>query len=118
MTHIKGRARRRLHIRKKIVGTKDRPRLSIYRSTGNLNAQLIDDLEGHTLFSLSTLSPHLKDKSKIWGNVKGAAEFGEIFAQEAVGKGFKKVVFDRGGYLYHGRIKIFADSCRKKGLDF
>lgn len=118
MTHISGIERRHLHIRKKIVGTKERPRLSIHRSVKNLNAQLVDDLKGHTLFSLSSLSPAIKDKSKTWGDVKAAAIFGEAFAEGAVKKGFRKVVFDRGGYLYHGRIKAFADACRKKGLEF
>jgi len=116
MTHVRGRQRRHLHIRKRIVGSRERPRLSIHRSINNLNAQLIDDLKGHTLFSLSTLSPLCEGKMRSWGNVKAALLFGEIFAEEAVKKGFSKVVFDRGGYLYHGRIKVFAESCRKKGL--
>lgn len=118
MTHISGRARRHLHIRKTIVGTKEKPRLSINKSVNNLNAQLIDDLKGHTLFSLSTMSKTIRSKVPYGGNIKGAVAFGEIFAEEAAKKGFSKVVFDRAGYLYHGRIKAFADACRKKGLAF
>ena len=118
MTHIKGRERRRLHIRKTLIGTGQRPRLSISRSLKNLNVQLIDDIKGHTLFSLSTGTKELKGKLPGGGNVKGAAAFGEIFAEAATKKGFSKVVFDRGGYLYHGRVKAFAESCRKKGLVF
>lgn len=118
MTHISGRLRRHLHIRKRIMGTGQRPRLVVTRSIKNLNAQLVDDIKGHTLFSLSTQSAALKDKGINGGNVKGANLFGELFAEEAVKKGFSKIVFDRGGYLYHGRIKAFAESCRKKGLVF
>jgi len=118
MTHIRGKERRHLHLRKKVVGTKEKPRLSIHRSINNLDAQLVDDLNGHTVFSLSTLSPTLKDKTKSWGNVKAATIFGEVFAEEAAKKGFSSIVFDRGGYLYHGRVKAFADACRKKGLKF
>lgn len=118
MTHIKGKELRHLRIRKKIIGTKEMPRLSIHRSVKNLDAQLIDDLKGHTLFALSTRSPKLKGRAPSWGNVKGAVVFGEIFVEEAVKKGFTKAVFDRGGYLYHGRIKAFAETCRKKGLKF
>ncbi|MEI8176454.1 MAG: 50S ribosomal protein L18 [Candidatus Omnitrophota bacterium] len=118
MTHIKGRIRRHLHLRKRITGTAERPRLSIAKGVRNFNAQLIDDTTAHTLFSLSTLSSTFKDKSVTGGNVKAAAILGEIFAEEAIKKGFSKVVFDRGGYLYHGRIKAFADACRKKGLNF
>lgn len=118
MTHIKGRLRRHLHIRKTIVGTKEKPRLSLNKSAKNLRAQLIDDLKGHTLFGLSSLSEVCEGKAPTWGNVKGAVLFGEIFAEAAAKKGFSKVVFDRGGYLYHGRVKAFADACRKKGLIF
>ncbi|MCM8782754.1 MAG: 50S ribosomal protein L18, partial [Candidatus Omnitrophica bacterium] len=96
----------------------ERPRLSIQRSIKNLNAQLVDDRKGHTVFALSTLSSLLKDKAVSWGSVKGAAIFGEVFAEEAGKKGFSNVIFDRGGYLYHGRIKAFADACRRKGLKF
>ncbi|MCX5715345.1 MAG: 50S ribosomal protein L18 [Candidatus Omnitrophica bacterium] len=109
MAHVKGRIRRHFSIRKKIMGTKEKPRLSINRSVNNITAQLIDDIKGHTLFALTTNSKAFKGKAKSWGNVAGASAFGDIFAEEAVKKGFSKVVFDRGGYLYHGRIKAFAD---------
>lgn len=118
MTHISGKERRHLHIRKRIIGTGERPRLSVHRSVKNLTAQLIDDLKGHTLFLLSTQDKSAKNKTVNGGNVKGAGVFGERFAEEAAKKGFSKIVFDRGGYLYHGRIKAFAEACRKKGLIF
>lgn len=118
MTHIRGKERRHLHLRKRIIGTSQRPRLSVHRSIKNLTAQLVDDLKGHTLFLLSTQDKSVKDKVASGGNVKGAGIFGEQFAEEAVKKGFSKIVFDRGGYLYHGRIKVFAEACRKKGLVF
>jgi len=118
MTRVRGRKRRHYHIRKKIVGTKEKPRLSLYRGINNITAQLIDDLDGRTLMSLSSASKGLKGKVKSWGNVEGAVKFGEIFAEEAIKKGFSAIVFDRGGYQYHGRVKALADACRKKGLQF
>ena len=118
MTHINGKQRRHFHLRKRVIGTNEKPRLSIHRSIKNLNAQLVDDLRGQTLFALSSLSSKLKGKASSWGSVKGASIFGELFAEEAVKKGISKIVFDRGGYLYHGRVKAFADACRKKGLKF
>ncbi|MFH1848526.1 MAG: 50S ribosomal protein L18 [Candidatus Omnitrophota bacterium] len=118
MTHAKGIIRRHLHIRKRVIGTEVKPRISLSRSLANMYAQLIDDLNHKTLFAVSTKSPAFKEKMKYGGNVKAASLLGEIFAQEAAKKGFSKVVFDRGGYLYHGRIKAFAESARKNGLTF
>jgi len=118
MKKLKGIARRRKRIRKKIVGTKERPRLSIARSNQNLYTQLIDDLNGRTLLSLSTASPDVKKAVKYGGNVKAAKALGESLAKQAKEKGITKVVFDRSGRLYHGRIKALAEAARKGGLLF
>jgi len=116
---VTSRERRHLVIRKKVVGTKEKPRLSIYRSLNHLYAQLIDDTTGATLAALSTASPSLKDAvKKDAGNVKGASALGEAVAALCKTKGITKVVFDRSGYLYHGRVKALADAARKGGLVF
>jgi large subunit ribosomal protein L18 len=119
MAQYSGRTRRRKHIRKRIIGTTERPRLTVKRSLNNLNAQFIDDIDGRTLLGLSTFSPKLKEnKDLVKGNIKQATAFASIVAEEAKKKGIKKVIFDRAGYLYHGRIKAFADAARKAGLEF
>ena len=117
---VKSEARQRRHrrIRKYMVGTAEKPRLCIYRSTRNLNAQLVDDIKAKTVISLSTLDEGLKAGHKTGGNVKAAAALGELLAKHAKDKGIATVVFDRGGYLYHGRIKAFAEAARKAGLKF
>jgi large subunit ribosomal protein L18 len=113
------REKRHNRIRKKISGTKERPRLSVYRSIKNLYAQLIDDTAGATLLSLSTSSPQLRERlKKDSGNVKGAAALGSALAEECKKKGIEKIVFDRSGYLYHGRVKALAEAARKGGLKF
>jgi large subunit ribosomal protein L18 len=108
--------RQRIHarIRVKLSGTADRPRLNVYRSLSHIYAQVIDDQKGETIVSASTLAL----KSKTGGNVAAAKEIGKAIAQRAVEKGIKSVVFDRGGYLYHGRIKALADAAREAGLEF
>lgn len=95
-------------MRKKIKGGPERPRLAIYKSHRNIYAQLIDDARGATLISSSVAG----------GNVKSAVSLGEEFAKQAIAKDIKKVTFDRGGYLYHGSVKAFADAARKAGLEF
>lgn len=116
---ISGRQRRHRIIRKKISGSKERPRLNVYRSLNHLYAQVIDDMAGKTLVSLSTNSPDIKDKlKKDAGNVKGAAALGTALAEICKKSGITKVVFDRAGYLYHGRIKALAEAARKGGLAF
>jgi large subunit ribosomal protein L18 len=95
-------------------GTPERPRLNIYRSLNHIYAQIIDDTQGCTLVSASTLS----SKQKTGGNIAAAKEIGKQVASKAIDKGIKKVVFDRGGYLYHGRIRALADAAREAGLDF
>jgi large subunit ribosomal protein L18 len=106
--------RQRIHdrIRRKLSGTAERPRLNVYRSLNHIYAQLIDDQTGTTLASASSI------KLKTGGNVAAAKEIGKAVAEAGVEKGIKKVVFDRGGFLYHGRIKALADAAREAGLDF
>jgi large subunit ribosomal protein L18 len=108
--------RQRIHarIRRKLAGTAERPRLNVYRSLNHIYAQVIDDQKGVTLVSASTMAL----KVKTGGNVAAAKEIGKAVAELAVEKGIKKVVFDRGGYLYHGRIKALADAAREAGLEF
>jgi large subunit ribosomal protein L18 len=108
--------RQRIHarIRRKLTGTTERPRLSVHRSLNHIYAQVVDDQTGETLVSASTLAL----KAKTGGNVAAAKEIGKAIAERAVEKGVKKVVFDRGGYLYHGRIKALADAAREAGLEF
>jgi large subunit ribosomal protein L18 len=106
--------RTRIHrrIRRKLAGTAERPRLNVYRSLNHIYAQVVDDQTGTTIVSASTI------KAKSGGNVAAAKEIGKTIAGLAVEKGIKKVVFDRGGYLYHGRIKALADAAREAGLEF
>ncbi len=115
------RQKRHTRVRKRVIGTPERPRLNVYRSTNNIYAQVIDDLAGRTLASASTLDASLRkgksDKS-AGGNVGAAQSVGQMIAERAKAAGITKVVFDRGGYLYHGRIKGLADAARENGLDF
>lgn len=116
---IEGRERRHRRIRKAVQGDKERPRLSIHRSTGHLYAQVIDDTIGKTLLSVSTLSPDIKEAvKKNGGNVKGAGILGAAIAEKCKKAGITKVVFDRAGYLFHGRVKALAEAARKGGLSF
>lgn len=114
----KKRKLRHLRVRKKIMGTPERPRLNVFRSSKNIYAQVIDDFQGHTLASASTLDPQLKESGIYGGNVEAARKVGELIAERAKEKGIEKVVFDRGGYVYHGRIKALAEGAREGGLDF
>ncbi|QNI30954.1 50S ribosomal protein L18 [Alloacidobacterium dinghuense] len=108
--------RQRIHtrIREKMTGTPERPRLNVYRSLNHIYAQVIDDSKGVTVVSASTKAAKLK----TGGNIAAAKEIGKLVAERAQEKGIKKVVFDRGGYLYHGRIKALADAAREAGLEF
>jgi large subunit ribosomal protein L18 len=110
--------KKHLRIRNKIAGTQARPRLNVYKSTKHIYAQVIDDVSGTTIVSASTLDGALKDKLKSGGNIEAAKAVGKLVAERAVEKGTKEVVFDRGGYLYHGRIKELADTARANGLEF
>jgi len=116
---LEGRERRHKIIRKKISGTGEKPRLSVYRSLSNMYVQLVDDTAGNTLAALSTNSPAIKEKvKKDGGNLKGAVLLGTAVAELCKEKGITKIVFDRSGYTYHGKIKALADTLRKGGLSF
>ncbi|MGI5876262.1 MAG: 50S ribosomal protein L18 [Dethiobacteria bacterium] len=110
--------RRHLRVRKKIFGTAEKPRLSVYRSLNHMYAQIIDDNSGNTLLSVSTLDPSLREQIAIKGNKEAARLIGETLAKRALEKGIEQVVFDRGGYLYHGRVQALAEGARSKGLKF
>ena len=122
---IKTKRDRRLRIalrqRKRIAGTAERPRLRVFRSTSHIYAQVIDDMNGQTLASAASTEPTLKTvftKTTRGGNIAGAKALGKTIAERLQEKGIKRVVFDRGGYLYHGRIKAVADAAREAGLEF
>jgi len=115
---LSGRLRRKLRVRKKVRGTEERPRLNVYRSLKHMYAQIIVDTRGETLVSASTLSRELRGKLKSTGNVEAAKEVGRLIAKKALEKGIKKVVFDRNGFLYHGRVKAVAEGAREGGLEF
>jgi large subunit ribosomal protein L18 len=112
------RLKRKQRIRKKISGDGARPRLSVFRSDKHLYLQLVDDVQGQTLAAASTLSGELKDKLAGLKKSDAAKEVGKLLAAKAKAQGIQKVVFDRNGFLYHGRIKAVADSCRENGLEF
>jgi large subunit ribosomal protein L18 len=112
------RLKRKSRIRKTLSGTNSRPRLSVFRSARHIYAQIIDDLQGVTLVSAGSLSPELKDKLGGLKKIDAAREVGKLLADKAKSKGIEQVVFDRNGFLYHGRIKSLADSCRENGLVF
>ncbi len=120
MTLSKDRARKKRHqrVRKKIRGDAQKPRLNIYRSLKHIYAQIIDDSSGHTLVSASTNSSAFKEKNISSGNIEAARLLGEILAEKALQQGIEQVVFDRGGFLYHGRVKALAEGARNKGLKF
>lgn len=112
------RQKRKTRIRKSIFGTPDRPRLSVFRSARHMYAQVVDDTAGKTLVAASSLDKSFKEKARF-ENKRAAAEFiGQMLAQRALDKGIKKVVFDRNGFLYHGRIKALSEGARKAGLEF
>jgi large subunit ribosomal protein L18 len=113
----KSRKKRHLRVRKHVIGTPDRPRLNVFRSSKHVYAQVIDDTNGKTLASASTLDAELKEAGN-GGNVEAARKVGELLAKRAKDKGVESVVFDRGGYLYHGRIQALADAAREGGLQF
>lgn len=114
------RLRRRLRVRKRVVGSAQRPRLSVFRSARHIYAQVIDDADGRTLAAASSLSPELRGATAASGKRKAEAakRVGQLVAQKALARGVRQVVFDRGGYLYHGRVKALADGARDAGLEF
>ncbi|MFH1858535.1 MAG: 50S ribosomal protein L18 [Candidatus Omnitrophota bacterium] len=112
------RAIRHQRVRRRVIGTTQRPRLSIHRSLKHFYAQLVDDIAQKTLFSCSTLGKPFREGAKGKKGVELTSELGRIFATEVKSKGCSEVVFDRGGYPYHGQVKAFAEACRKHGLVF
>ena len=112
------RTRRHIRVRRKISGTAERPRLCVYRSNTNLYVQIIDDVSGITLASASTLDKDVKAACEKTNNVDAAAQVGTAIAKKALEKGIKTVVFDRGGFLYAGKVKALADAAREAGLKF
>ena len=112
------RQRRHERVRKHVQGTPERPRLCVFRSLEHIHAQIIDDTQGHTLVSASTVDSEVRSQLGDKDKSAQAALVGEVLAKRALGSGIKQVVFDRGGYLYHGRVKSLAEAARKAGLDF
>jgi len=115
---IVARLKRKKRVRSRVRGTSERPRLNVFRSLQHLYAQAIVDTSGVTVVSASTISPELKGSLRHSGNVEAAKKVGELFAKKCLEKGIQKVVFDRNGYLYHGRVKAFAEAARASGLVF
>ncbi|MBX5464032.1 MAG: 50S ribosomal protein L18 [Clostridia bacterium] len=112
------RRRRHLRVRKKVFGTPERPRLNVFRSSKHIYAQVIDDRAGHTLVAASSIDPELRGQLKNGATVEAAQRVGELVARRALAAGIRKVSFDRGGYLYHGRVKALAEGARAGGLEF
>ncbi|MBZ2175250.1 50S ribosomal protein L18 [Schnuerera sp. xch1] len=112
------RKNRHKRVRQKVYGTPERPRLNVYRSNSHIYAQIINDINGHTLVSASTLDKALVEKLSSTGNKEAARLVGELVGKRAIDKGINEVVFDRAGYLYHGKIKELAEGAREAGLKF
>lgn len=110
--------RRHRRLRKKVNGTAERPRLAVFRSQNHIYAQIIDDVRQHTLVAASTIDKELKGDLPSGSNCEASAKVGQLIAQRAIAAGIEKVVFDRGGNLYHGRVKALAESAREAGLNF
>ncbi len=120
MKSKRSRARKARHfrVRKKVSGAPGKPRLNVFRSLKHIYAQIIDDLSGNTLVAASSLDKEIKEKIGTGGNIEAAKAIGLLIAGRAADKGIKKVVFDRGGYLYHGRVRALAEAAREGGLEF
>lgn len=112
------RKRKHARVRRKIMGTPERPRMCVFRSLNNMYVQIIDDTKGQTLAGASSQDKEIKDKIKTGGNAESAGEVGKLIAAKAKAAGIENVVFDRGGYLYHGRVKALAEAAREAGLKF
>jgi large subunit ribosomal protein L18 len=112
------RLKRQVRVRKKVKGTTERPRLNVFKSSRHIHAQIIDDTKGITLVAVSSISPDLKSDIAYTGNVEAAKKVGAAIAKKAIDKNIVSVVFDRNGFLYHGRVKALADAARENGLSF
>jgi large subunit ribosomal protein L18 len=115
---VQGRKIRHLRIRRRVIGTAERPRLAVFRSLNHIYAQVVDDTSGRTLAAVDSRAPDFRQKAKGGGNVAAAKIVGELLAQRAKAQGISQVVFDRGGYQYHGRVKALAEAARAAGLGF
>ncbi|MEK7678634.1 MAG: 50S ribosomal protein L18 [Deltaproteobacteria bacterium] len=115
---LTGFERRKARVRKKVLGTQSRPRLNVYRSNGHIYAQIIDDGSSKTIIAASTLSKEIAATAMKLKKAEAAKKVGELVAMKAIEKGIEKVVFDRSGYIYHGRVKALADGARGAGLKF
>lgn len=118
LTRTESRERRHKRVRQKVSGTPERPRLAVFRSNHHIYVQVIDDTKQHTLVAASTVEPDLKSALESSSTCEASVKVGQLIAQRAIAQGISKVVFDRGGYLYHGRVKALADAAREAGLDF
>ena len=112
------RKKRHLRVRKNVIGTAERPRLNVFRSSQHIYAQIINDTNGATLVSASTMDKEISATVKFGGNAEAATVVGKAVAKRAIEKGINKVVFDRGGYIYHGRVAALAAAAREAGLEF
>jgi large subunit ribosomal protein L18 len=112
------RLKRKKRIRKKVIGSPERPRLSVFRSTKHIYAQVIDDLNGVTLVAASTLHPEIREQEKVKGKIEEAKRVGKMIADKAKAQGITTVVFDRNGFMYHGRVLALAAAAREAGLEF
>ena len=112
------RAKKHLRVRNNLAGTAERPRLAVFRSNNHMYAQIIDDTVGNTLVSASTLQKDVKAELEKTNNVDAAAYLGKVIAEKAMAKGIKTVVFDRGGFIYQGKVKALAEAAREAGLEF
>ena len=112
------RLKRKKRIRKKLIGSKEQPRLSVFRSSKHIYAQIVDDTDGHTIIAVSSMEKDVKEQPKFENKVALANFVGKLLGERAIEKGINKVVFDRNGFLYHGRVKAISDGARKAGLEF
>jgi large subunit ribosomal protein L18 len=112
------RLKRKKRIRKHLIGTQERPRLNVFRSSKHIYAQVIDDEQGHTLVAASSVEKIVKEQPKFENKIAAADFVGKLIGERAIKKGLKKVVFDRGGFLFHGRVKAVSNGAREAGLDF
>jgi large subunit ribosomal protein L18 len=117
-SRVEVRVKKHMKVRNRLSGTSERPRLAVFRSNNHMYAQIIDDTVGNTLVSASTLQKDVKDGLTKTNNVEAATKLGEVIAQRALDKGISNVVFDRGGFIYQGKIKALADAAREAGLQF
>ncbi|MBQ6091293.1 MAG: 50S ribosomal protein L18 [Lachnospiraceae bacterium] len=117
-SRTKIREKKHLKIRNRFSGTPERPRLSVFRSNSHMYAQIIDDTVGNTIVAASTLDKDVKGQLKFTDNIEAATLLGKVIAQKALDKGIKTVVFDRGGFIYHGKVQALAEAAREAGLEF